>query len=60
MKHLFLLLFIPLYSSAQAPQYESLLRWQKHARDVTIIRDNYGIPHIYCMPNARMILAELK
>lgn len=32
---------------AQAPNTNEILRWEKQAKNVTIIRDNWGIPHIY-------------
>ncbi|HEV8125168.1 MAG TPA: penicillin acylase family protein [Gemmatimonadales bacterium] len=40
------------FQSLQSPQsYQSpqsdLARWEQEARDVTIIRDDWGIPHIY-------------
>ncbi len=38
-----LLLLLPLFSIAQNDQQ----RWNKQASNVTIIRDNYGVPHIY-------------
>src|SRR5689334_8959348 len=45
---LFLLLFLfPLQLFAQSFSKEEISRWQKQANNVTIIRDNFGIPHIY-------------
>jgi acyl-homoserine lactone acylase PvdQ len=42
----FLLLFIlPLQLISQTP--EEISRWEKQAKQVTIIRDTWGIPHIY-------------
>ena len=32
---------------ARAQQNPDLARWQREARDVTIIRDNWGIAHVY-------------
>jgi acyl-homoserine-lactone acylase len=31
----------------QAPTQADIARWQQEARRVTIIRDNWGIPHVY-------------
>src|SRR5438477_1026052 len=48
MKNLALVLAATLLSAAprQAPSPE-LVRWQREARDVTITRDTWGIPHIH-------------
>ncbi|MGH7650083.1 MAG: penicillin acylase family protein [Gemmatimonadaceae bacterium] len=32
---------------AQAPKQADIARWQQEAQRVTIIRDNWGIPHVY-------------
>src|SRR4029077_13003963 len=32
---------------AQQTSKEEIIRWQREAQQVTIIRDNYGVPHIY-------------
>jgi acyl-homoserine-lactone acylase len=42
----FFFLLVPLVLCAQ-PTKEEISRWQKQAKNVTIIRDNWGIPHIY-------------
>ncbi|HKC36944.1 MAG TPA: penicillin acylase family protein, partial [Chitinophagaceae bacterium] len=47
MKWFFFLLILPLHLSAQSFSKEEIARWEKQARQVTIIRDNFGIPHIY-------------
>jgi acyl-homoserine-lactone acylase len=44
---IFILLCLPLVSFGQKPSANTVARYQKEARDVTIIRDNWGIPHIY-------------
>jgi acyl-homoserine-lactone acylase len=41
-----LILLIACASSASA-QNPDLARWQREARNVTIVRDDWGIPHIY-------------
>ena len=47
MKKILLILLLPLQLCAQpgTPMMEG--RWARQAKNVTIIRDNWGIPHIY-------------
>jgi acyl-homoserine-lactone acylase len=45
MKYLLILLLLPFHLSAQSK--EEIARWERQAKQVTIIRDNYGVPHIY-------------
>ncbi len=47
MKKYCLLVFFPLQLFAQSITREEISRWEKQAKNVTIIRDNWGIPHIY-------------
>src|SRR5687768_7251873 len=47
MKKIFLLLLLPVHLFSQPFSKEEILRWEKQAKNVTIIRDNWGIPHIY-------------
>ncbi len=47
MKKIFFLLFLPLQLLSQPFNKDEISRWEKQADHVTIIRDNYGIPHIY-------------
>src|SRR6266404_1415453 len=55
MKKIVFLLFLPLPLFSQSftdmarsdISKEESSRWEKQAADVSIIRDNYGIPHIY-------------
>lgn len=42
----FLLLLLPIQLFAQG-RNEEITRWEKQASQVTIIRDHFGIPHIY-------------
>src|SRR5688572_17139238 len=46
MKILWLLIFLPLQLLAQTYTADPA-RWKKQSNDVTIIRDHFGIPHIY-------------
>ena len=59
MKHILLLLFVPLAISAQQSTSSEVVRWQKEAAQVTIIRDNYGIPHIYGKTDADAVFGLL-
>lgn len=47
MKRIFFLLLLPLHLHAQPFTASEISRWEKQAKNVTIIRDNWGIPHIY-------------
>jgi acyl-homoserine-lactone acylase len=47
MKNLILLLLLPFQLFAQNFSKEEINRWEKQAKNITIIRDNWGIPHIY-------------
>lgn len=46
MKKLLLLCCLPLQLWAQLNE-EKVVAWQQQARRITIIRDNWGVPHIY-------------
>ncbi|MEP7165992.1 MAG: penicillin acylase family protein [Ferruginibacter sp.] len=48
MKYLFLIfLIIPSQLIAQSFTTKEIKRWKEQASEVTIIRDNWGIPHVY-------------
>ncbi|QNF33957.1 penicillin acylase family protein [Adhaeribacter swui] len=47
MKKVILLLLLPLQLLAQKFTPSEVSRWQQQAKQVTIIRDHFGIPHIY-------------
>ncbi|NOT50946.1 MAG: acylase [Chitinophagaceae bacterium] len=51
--------FLPLQLFAQTFSKEEITRWQKQANDVTIIRDNYGVPHIYGKTDADAVFGLL-
>jgi acyl-homoserine-lactone acylase len=46
MKNYFFLLLFPLQLTAQQFSATEIARWQKQSQNVTIIRDNWGIPHV--------------
>src|SRR5205814_1354789 len=60
MKNLALVLAATLLSAAprEAPTPE-LARWQREARDVTITRDSWGIPHIHGKTDAEAVFGLL-
>jgi acyl-homoserine-lactone acylase len=58
-KTILLLLFLPLYLLAQGFSQEEISRWQKQASRVTIIRDTWGIPHIYGKTDADAVFGLL-
>ena len=45
-------LFFPISLLAQTPSNSELARWQQRSRQVTIIRDQWGIPHVYGQTDA--------
>ncbi|MBL0180797.1 MAG: penicillin acylase family protein [Chitinophagaceae bacterium] len=47
MKSLLILLFFPFQLFSQPFSKTEITRWEAQSRHVTIIRDNYGVPHIY-------------
>lgn len=47
MKKTIIFLLLPLQLLAQTPGKEELNRWEKRSIAVTIIRDQWGIPHVY-------------
>src|SRR4249919_1513480 len=47
MRKIFVFLFVPVTLFSQAFSKEEISRWEKQAKNVNIIRDNWGIPHIY-------------
>jgi acyl-homoserine lactone acylase PvdQ len=47
MKKIFFLLLLPVTLFSQSFTRDEISRWEKQAKNVTIIRDNWGIPHVY-------------
>src|SRR5471032_2113751 len=52
---LLVLFIIPLLAMAQKPVQQDISRYQQEAKAVTIIRDNYGVPHIYGPTDADVV-----
>lgn len=59
MKKITLSLFIPVYLFSQNFSKEEITRWEKQTKNVTIIRDNWGIPHIYGKTDADAVFGLL-
>ncbi|MBS1654897.1 MAG: penicillin acylase family protein, partial [Bacteroidetes bacterium] len=61
MRNWFLLLLLPCWVSGQQTVYPKadIVRWEQEAKNVTIIRDNYGVPHIYGKTDADAVFGLL-
>ena len=60
MKQTFLFLFlVPLQLLAQSFSKTEITKWQQQAQHITIIRDNWGIPHIYGKTDADAVFGLL-
>jgi acyl-homoserine-lactone acylase len=59
MKKFILFIFLPVQLFAQQFTKEEISRWEKQSQNVTIIRDNWGIPHIYGKTDADAVFGLL-
>ncbi|HEV8080275.1 MAG TPA: penicillin acylase family protein [Chitinophagaceae bacterium] len=59
MKYIFLLLFVPTLSFSQPFSKEEIAKYTLLAKQVTIIRDTWGIPHIYGKTDADAVFGLL-
>src|SRR6266496_1532428 len=59
MKKIVVLLFFPIHLFSQSFSKEEIFRWEKQAKNVLIIRDNWGIPHIYGKTDADAVFGLL-
>lgn len=59
MKKLFLVLLIPVQLIAQKFTPQEIAGWEKQANNITIIRDHYGIPHVYGKTDADAVFGLL-
>jgi len=59
MKKLVLLFLLPLHLLAQSFTSAELARYKQQAKRITIIRDNWGIPHIYGKSDADAVFGLL-
>jgi acyl-homoserine-lactone acylase len=58
MKKMFCILLLPLQLFAQFSK-EEISRWKQEAKQVTVVRDNWGIPHIYGKSDADAVFGLL-
>lgn len=58
-KSLLLLLLLPVSLFAQKPTKQEISRFQSQAKRVEIIRDNFGVPHIYGKTDADAVFGLL-
>ncbi len=56
---MFVLLFLPLQPKAQSFTSAEISSWKQQASQVNIIRDNWGIPHIYGKTDADAVFGLL-
>jgi len=59
MKQLLLILLLPLQLFAQPFSASEISAWKKQAANITIIRDNYGVPHVYGKTDADAVFGLL-
>ena len=59
MKFLFLLFLVPVQLVAQTYSPAEIARWEAQSKRVTIVRDNWGIPHIYGKSDADAVFGLL-
>ena len=59
MKQLLLIILLPLQIFAQPYTKTEITGWQKEAANITIIRDNFGVPHIYGKTDADAVFGLL-
>lgn len=59
MRIFLLLMLIPMQLSAQNFSASEITRWQQQSQHVTIIRDNWGVPHIYGKTDADAVFGLL-
>ena len=59
MKKTLLLILLPFQIFAQNFTPKEIAQWEKQAKNISIIRDNYGIPHIYGKTDADAVFGLL-
>ncbi len=59
MKIILFLLLLPFAAFAQPFTQTEIKAWEKQAANITIIRDNYGIPHVYGKTDADAVFGLL-
>ena len=53
------LLLVPCFCVAQTPTKQEIFKWQTQAKNITIYRDNYGVPHVYGNTDADAVFGLL-
>ena len=59
MKNIFLLLVIPFQLFSQSFSKTEIANWKKQSQAITIVRDNFGVPHIYGKTDADAVFGLL-
>jgi len=59
MKYLFLFLFVPIQLFSQKFTPTEIAKWKQQAKQITIIRDNWGIAHVYGKTDADAVFGLL-
>jgi acyl-homoserine-lactone acylase len=59
MRLIFSFLLLPYLIYSQSFSHEEMARWEKQSQQVTIIRDHYGVPHIYGKTDADAVFGLL-
>lgn len=59
MKYLLLFMLLPMVASAQKFTPAEIAKWKQQAQQVTIIRDKWGIPHVYGKSDADAVFGLL-
>ncbi|OEJ99542.1 acylase [Roseivirga misakiensis] len=59
MKNLYFLLLVFVIASCQSAGDNEVAKWEKQAEQVTIIRDDFGVPHIYGKTDADAVFGML-
>jgi len=59
MKKILIIILLPLQLFAQPFSTSEISGWKKHAANITIIRDNYGVPHVYGKTDADAVFGLL-
>lgn len=59
MRYLILFLLLPVVAGAQTFSATEIKKWKRQANNITITRDNWGVPHIYGKTDADAVFGLL-